>query len=76
MVAAKVPATVNVMAVVDKSSAPTHALTTAVMAKAVPHRAAPVQKAVAQHVAAKVVKAAVKTVAGAMATNCHATLTP
>jgi hypothetical protein len=76
MVAVKVAVTATAKAVVDKSSAPTHALTTGVMAKAVPHRAAPVPKVVARPVAAKVVKVAVKTVAGAMATNCHATLTP
>lgn len=62
-------------AVVARSNAATRVLTTVATARAVPHRAVRVLKAVVQPVAAKVVKVAVKTVAGAMATNCHATLT-
>ena len=58
--------------VVARSNAATRVLTTVATARAVPHRAVRVLKAVVQPVAAKV---AVKTVAGAMATNCHATLT-
>jgi hypothetical protein len=67
--------TATAKAVVDKASAAIRALTTGPTAKAVPHRAAHVLKAVALPVAAKVVKVAVKTVAVMMATNCHATLT-
>jgi hypothetical protein len=44
-------------------------------ARAVPHRAVRVLKAVVQPVAAKVVKVAVKTADATTATNCHATLT-
>ena len=73
-VAVKVDARVAVV----KSNAATHVLTTAVMAKAVPHHAAHVPKAVAQVVVSKVDKAAmgVKTATGATVTSCHATSTP
>jgi hypothetical protein len=73
MVAVKAAVTVNAMAVVDKSSVAIRALTTGVTAKAVPHPAVHVLKAVAQPVVVKAVKV-VRTAAGTMATNCHATL--
>jgi hypothetical protein len=69
---AMVAVTFNVKAVADKSSAAIRVLTTAVMAKAVPHHAAHVLKAVDRPVAAK---AAAKSAAGAMATNCLVTST-
>jgi hypothetical protein len=74
MVAVMVAVTATAKAVVDKASAAIRALTTGPMAKAVPHPAVHVLKAVALPVAARVVKVAVKTVAVMMAMNCHATL--
>jgi hypothetical protein len=73
MVAVKAAVTVNVMAVVDKSSVATHVLTTVATVKAVPHRVVHVLKAVAQPVVVKAVKV-VKTAAATTATNCHVTL--
>jgi hypothetical protein len=70
MVAVKAAVTVNVMAVVDKSSVATHVLITAATVKAVPHRVVHALKAVAQPVVVKVVK----TAAATTATNYHATL--
>jgi hypothetical protein len=73
MVAVKAAVTVNVMAVVDKSSVAIRALTTVAMVKAVPHRVVHVLKAVAQPVVVKAAKG-VKTAAATTATNCRATL--
>jgi hypothetical protein len=74
MAAAKVGATV----VAVKSSAAIHVLTTVATVKAVPHHAVHGLKDAVPVAALKVgkaVKVVVKTAAGAMATNCHATLT-
>jgi hypothetical protein len=74
MAAAKVGATV----VAVKSSAAIHVLTTVATVKAVPHHAVHGLKDAVPVAALKVgkaVKGVVKTAAGAMATNCHATLT-
>ena len=73
MVAVKAAVTVNVMAVVDKSSVAIRALTTVAMVKAVPHRVVHVLKAVAQPVVVKAAKG-VKTAAATATTNCLATL--
>ncbi len=70
-VAAKAVATV----VAAKSNAAIRVLTTAVMAKAVPHRVVHAQRAVVQAAVVKVAKA-VKTAAATMAMNCHATSIP
>jgi hypothetical protein len=64
----------TVTVAVAKSNAVIHVLTTAVMAKAVPHRVAHVLMAVAQVAAHKVGKA-VKTAAATTVTSCLATLT-
>lgn len=76
MVAVKVAVMATAKAVVAKSSVAIRVLTTVATAKAALPHVARVLKAVAQPVVVKVVVKAVKTAAGAMATNCHATLTP
>jgi hypothetical protein len=85
MAAVKAGVTVAVKAVAVKNNVAIRVLTTAVMAKAVPHHAVHVLKAVVQVAAPKVamavadmvvVRAVVKTVAVTMATSCHATSTP
>ena len=73
MVAAKVVAMASVKAAEAKSNAVIPVLTTAQMAKAVPHHAVHAQRGVA--VAVKGVRAAGKTAIATMAMNCHATLT-
>ena len=66
--------------VAAQSNVTSRVLTTGVMAKAVPHRAVPVLRAVVPVVAHSLAMAAdtgvVKTVAVTMATSCHATSTP
>ena len=75
MAAAKALAMATVTVVAARNSVAIRALTTVAMARAVPHHAVRVLKAVARHVAHKVARGVVKTAAGAMVTNCHATLT-
>jgi hypothetical protein len=74
MAAAKADATVDAA----RNNVAIPVLTTVVMAKAVPHRAAHVLRAVAQVAAHKAVAAtqAAKTVVVTMATSCHATSIP
>ncbi len=74
MLAVKVAVMATAKAVVARSSVAIRALTTGVMAKAVPHRVVHVLKAVAQPVVVKAAKV-VKTADATMATNCHATST-
>ena len=71
--ALKAKAMADVKVVAGKNNVAIPVLTTGVMAKAVPHLAVRAQKAEAPAVA---VKAAVKSVANTMATNCHATSIP